>query len=318
VAARKLRYAQAINEALDQMMQEDDTVLLVGQGINSPWSVGTSTLGLSEKFGTKRVFDPPIAENAITGVCVGAAMAGFRPVLVHPRMDFMYLAMDQIINHAANWHYMFAGKVKVPLTIRAIINRGNEQGPQHSQSLQAMFMHVPGLKVVMPATPYDAKGLLIAAIQDDNPVVYIDDRWLYDVEGEVPQEVYTVPIGRAEVRCQGRDVTVVATSYMVPLACHEEPNAEVIDLSSLRPLFGRRQILQSYERTGQIEIWEPDWVYCGVSAEIAARVAESILHVRRRGFVDCPTPTSWALESQYYGTEGLPGECIPGRVEGPF
>ncbi|MDQ1327896.1 MAG: acetoin:2,6-dichlorophenolindophenol oxidoreductase subunit beta [Candidatus Poribacteria bacterium] len=195
MSVRKISYAQAINEAFHQMMEKDDSVFVIGIGVESPWYVGKTMDGLDKIFGSDRVIDPPVSEEGITGAAVGAAIAGMRPIMIHPRMDFMLLAMNQIINHAASWYYMFGGKVNVPLTIRSIINRGGEQASQHSKSLQSMLMHIPGLKVVMPSTAYDAKGLLIASVEDNNPVVYIDDRWLYDQEDEVPDEPYTVPIG---------------------------------------------------------------------------------------------------------------------------
>jgi pyruvate dehydrogenase E1 component beta subunit len=205
-----------------------------------------------------------VSENGITGAAVGAALAGMRPVLVHPRLDFMYYAMDQIANHAANWYYMFGGQVSVPITIWGIINRGGEQAAQHSQALQAMFTHIPGLKVVMPSTPYDAKGLLVASIEDDNPVVYIDERWLYDFVGEVPEEIYTVPIGKGIVRREGEDVTIVATSYMVHEVMkaaenleEEDIDVEVIDLRSLKPL-DENLIFDSVKKTGRCRWWLED------------------------------------------------------------
>src|SRR3989337_2964366 len=212
---RSLTYAQAIREGHAQLLRSDPRVFLLGQGLWSPWYAGTSLKDIDKEFGRDRVLDSPVSENATTGAAIGAAMAGLRPIVFHPRMDFMLLAVDPIVNQAANWAYMFGGQVHVPVVIRVAINRGGEQAAQHSQALQAMFMHVPGLKVVMPGTPYAAKGLLIAALADGNPVMYIDDRWLYDDEGHVPEEMYRVPIGHAAVRRPGRDVTVVATSYMV-------------------------------------------------------------------------------------------------------
>src|SRR5579864_7154480 len=211
---RKLTYAQSIREAHAQMLELDARVFVIGQGLWSPWYAGASLEGLDREFGCARVVDTPVSENAVTGLSVGAALAGMRPIVFHPRMDFMLLAMDPIINQAANWSYLFAGQGGVPLVIRAVINRGGEQGAQHSQALHAMFMHVPGLKVVMPSTPYDAKGLLIAAVEDPNPVLYIDDRWLYGAAGEVPEEIYRVPIGRAALRRRGRDVTLIGISTM--------------------------------------------------------------------------------------------------------
>ena len=309
---RTLSYAQAISEASRQMMETDSRVFLIGQGVTSPWYVGTTTAGLIDRYGPERVIDTPVSENAVTGAAVGAALCGMRPVLVHPRMDFMYYAMDQIANHAANWHYMFGGQLSVPLTIRGIINRGGEQAAQHSQALQAVFAHIPGLKVVMPSNPYDAKGLLVAAIEDENPVVYIDDRWLYDDIGEVPEEVYSVPIGKAVVRREGKDVTVAATSYMVCEALKaadalatEGIGVEVVDLRSLKPL-DEDLLFQSVGKTGRLVVADGGWKSCGVGAEIAARVAESDLlrqlkgPVRRVSLPDAPAPASFLLERAFY------------------
>jgi pyruvate dehydrogenase E1 component beta subunit len=294
------------------MMEKDPRVFLIGQGVTSPWYVGTTTHGLIDRFGPERVIDTPVSENGVTGVAVGAALCGMRPVLVHPRMDFMYYAMDQIANHAANWHYMFGGQLSVPLTIWGIINRGGEQAAQHSQALQAMFAHIPGLKVVMPSNPYDAKGLLVASIADDNPVVYIDDRWLYDCEGEVPEGLYSVPVGKGILRREGKDVTVVATSYMVSEATEaaetlsrEGTDVEVIDLRSLKPL-DEDLLFNSVKKTGRLVIADGGWKTCGVGAEIAARVAENDIFKKlkapivRVSLPDTPAPASSALEQAYY------------------
>jgi len=293
-------------------MAQDERVFLIGQGVTSPWYVGTTTVGLIDRFGPERIIDTPVSENGITGVAVGAALEGMRPILVHPRMDFMYYAMDQIANHAANWHYMFGGQLNVPLTIWGIINRGGEQAAQHSQALQAIFMHIPGLKVVMPSTPYDAKGLLIACIEDDNPVVYIDDRWLYDHVEEVPEELYSVPIGKGVRRKEGKDVTVVATSYMVSEAIKAARSlekkgieVEIIDLRSLKPL-DESLLFESVKKTGRLVIADGGWKTCGVGAEISARVAESGIFkwlkapIMRVSLPDTPAPASSALEKVYY------------------
>jgi pyruvate dehydrogenase E1 component beta subunit len=293
-------------------MERDERVFMIGQGFDTPWSVGTSTLGLTEKYGKHRVIDPPIAENAMTGLGVGAALAGLRPIVVHPRMDFTYLAMDQIMNHAAKWHYMFGGQVKCPLTIRTIINKGNEQAAQHSQCLQSVYAHIPGLKVVMPGTPYDAKGLLIASVLDDNPVIYIDDRWLYDLEGPVPEEFYSVPIGKGEIRTEGKDLTIVTYSYMLRESLKaaeklEEDgiSVEIIDIRSLKPL-DTDLILSSLRKTKRLIIAEGGNRTCGFGAEIAARVAESDLFnkleapIKRITFPDTPAPASSTLEKSYY------------------
>ena len=307
---RKITYVQAINETLHQMIEKDEKVFLIGQGVTSPWYVGATTVGLIDRFPAK-VIDTPVSENGITGAAVGAALAGMRPVLMHPRMDFMLYAMDQIANHAANWYYMFGGQLSVPITIWGIINRGGEQAAQHSQALQAMFTHIPGLKVVMPSTAYDAKGLLVASIEDDNPVVYIDERWLYDFVGEVPEEIYSVPIGKGIVRKNGEDITVVATSYMV----HETMKVaeslerdgidiEVIDLRSLKPL-DKDLVFESVKKTGRLVIADGGWKTCGIAAEISALVSENIFEylkapIIRVSLPDTPAPASSILEEAYY------------------
>ena len=308
---RTISYAQAINETLRQAMEEDERVFLIGQGITSPWYVGSTTAGFIDRFGPQRIIDTPVSENGVTGVAIGAALAGMRPVLVHPRMDFMYYAMDQIANHAANWHYMFGGQVSVPLTIWAIINRGGEQAAQHAQALQAIFMHIPGLKVVMPSTPYDAKGLLAASIEDDNPVVYIDDRWLYTLTGEVPDRLYTVPIAQGIVRRQGKDATVIATSYMVHEAIEaakmleeEAIDAEVIDIRCLKPI-DETLLVGSAKKTGRVVVVDGGWKTCGVGAEISALLAEKAFRylkapIARVSLPDAPAPASSELEKVYY------------------
>src|SRR4030042_4368225 len=211
---REVSSAQAILEATDQCMAEDSSVYIMGLGVTDPKGVFGTTLGLEAKYG-KRVLDMPVAENGMTGVAIGSALIGMRPIMTHQRIDFMLLSFDQIINNAAKWHYMFGGKMKVPLTIRLLIGRGWGQGPQHSQSLHALFTHIPGLKVVMPFTPYDAKGLLVSAVRDDNPVMYIEHRWLHNITGEVHAENYTVPLGKARIVKEGSDITIAASSYMV-------------------------------------------------------------------------------------------------------
>ncbi len=223
----------------------------------------------------------------------------------------MYYAMDSIVNHAANWHYMFGGQMSVPLTIWAIINRGGEQAAQHSQAIQAMLAHVPGLKVVMPSTSYDAKGLLIASIEDDNPVVFVDDRWLYDEVGEVPEELYRVPPGKAVIRREGRDATLAASSYMVLKAAEaalglekEGLDIELIDLRSIKPL-DESLLLDSVKKTGRLVIADGSWKTFGVAAELAALVAEKGFKylkapVMRVSLPDAPAPASSALERVYY------------------
>jgi pyruvate/2-oxoglutarate/acetoin dehydrogenase E1 component len=308
---RALTYAQAMREAFAQLLAFDPRVFVIGQGVWSPWYAGASLKELEKEFGRDRIIDSPVSENATTGAAIGAALAGMRPIVFHPRMDFMLLAVDPIVNQAANWSYIFAGQVQVPVVIRASINRGGEQGAQHSQALQALFMHVPGLKVVMPATAYDAKGLLIAAVNDGNPVMYIDDRWLYDEPGEVPEEMYEVPIGSAAVRRMGTDVSIVATSYMAAQAVNASKvlerrgiDAEVIDLRSVSP-WDRETVLNSVRKTGCLVVADAAWKTCGVTAELAASVAEEAFDdlkapIARVCLPDVPAPTSAPLEKAYY------------------
>jgi len=308
---RTLAFSLAINEALHQMMESDPSVFLIGQGVKSPWYVGNTAQGLLERFGEARVIDTPVSENAMTGAAVGAALAGMRPVAVHPRMDFMFYAFDPIINEAANWHYMNGGRLPVPVVFWGIINRGGEQAAQHSQALQATFAHVPGLKVVMPSTPYDAKGLMIAAIRDPNPVVFIDERWLYRLEGPVPREIYEVEIGRAAVRRSGRDATLAAVSYMALEAANaaealsrEGIDVELIDLRTVKPL-DEEAILASIRKTGRLVVADGGWRSFGVAAEVAAIASEKAFDslkapIRRVTLPDCPAPASPSLEKAYY------------------
>jgi acetoin:2,6-dichlorophenolindophenol oxidoreductase subunit beta len=308
---RRLSYSLAINEALHQMMESDPSVFLIGQGVKSPWYVGNTSKGLFERFGPERVIDTPVSENAITGTAVGAALVGMRPVVVHPRVDFMMYAMDPVINEAANWHYMFGGKSSVPVVIWGIINRGGEQAAQHSQSLHGLFAHVPGLKVVMPSTPYDAKGLMISAIKDDNPVVYMDDRWLYDLQGEVPKETFSVPIGKGIVRREGKDITIAAISYVVAESMkasealeREGIDAEVIDLRSVKPM-DETLLFESVKKTGRLVVTDGGWKTCGMAAEVSARVSEAVFKYLRAPVVrvtlpDSPAPASRTLEKEYY------------------
>ena len=308
---RSLNYALAINEAILQSMAADDSMILIGQGLKSPWYVGQTCTGLLQKFGEQRVIDTPVSENAVTGAAVGAAISGVKTIVVHPRVDFMMYGLDPVINQAANWCYMNGGKVSVPVVIWGIINRGGEQGAQHSQSVHAMFAHIPGLKVVMPATPYDAKGLMAAAINDPDPVVFMDDRWLYSVEQHVPEECYEVEIGRAAVRRTGKDITVVASSYVANEAlkaaeqlADKGMDVEMIDLRTIKPL-DKETILESVAKTGRLLVVDGGWTSFGVSAEVAAVVAENIpaalkTPVKRLALPDVPAPASQHLEKGYY------------------
>jgi len=308
---RKLQYSLAINEALHQMMEMDPSVFLIGQGVKSPWYVGNTTQGLLERFGKDRVIDTPVSENGITGAAVGAAIAGMKAVVVHPRLDFMFFAMDPIINQAANWHYMNGGKASVPVVFWGIINRRGEQAAQHSQAIHGLFANIPGLKVVMPSTAYDAKGLMIAAIEDPNPVVFVDERLLYRVEDPVPEKIYTVEIGKGYIRREGKDVTVIAVSVMVQGAMKaaealalEDIDVEVIDLRTVKPL-DREMIFNSVRKTGKVVVADVGWKSFSVSSEIAALVAENAFDalkepIQRIALPDCPAPANRNLEDAYY------------------
>lgn len=310
---RKLGYAAAINEALHQLLAEDDNVFILGQGVDNPWYVGNTAIGLVDRFGRDRIIDPPISENGMNGFAVGAALTGMKPILIHPRLDFLLYGLDQVFNQASNWSYVFRGQLGVPLVLWGIINRGGEQGAQHSQAIQATFAHFPGLKVVMPATPYDAKGLLISAVRDPNPVIFIDDRWNYKQECDVPEEMYEIPIGKADVMREGSDVTIAATSHMTLLAMQAAEeldrmgiHAEVLNLRSLKPL-DEDAILRSVRRTGRLVIADGGWRSFGAAAEIAARVAEHgfgdlVAPITRVTLPDTPAPSSTAEEGAYYPT----------------
>ena len=311
VAARDLKFFQAINEALDLCMRSDPAVYLMGLGVPDPKGIFGTTLGLKEKYGPSRVLDMPTSENGMTGIAIGSALVGMRPIMVHQRIEFALLAIEQIVNQAAKWHYMFAGKACVPLVIRLVIGRGWGQGPQHSQSLQSWFAHVPGLKVIMPATPYDAKGLLISAIEDNNPVIFLEHRWLHNTYGPVPEQIYRVPLGKARLARAGTDLTFVAISYMVLEALRAAEilaragiQAEVIDVRSLRPL-DADLILNSVRKTGRLIAVDTGWKAAGMSAEIVALAAEEALqslksNPRRVGLFDSSVPTTPGLAKYCY------------------
>lgn len=308
---RGISYREAISEATVQIMERDGRVFVMGVGVADPKGTFGTTLDAFRKFGDQRVVDVPLAENSMTGVGIGAALAGMRPIMVHARNDFLLLAMDQIVNNAAKWRYMSGGRFSVPITIRAIIGRGWGQAAQHSQSLQALFAHIPGLKVVMPSTPYDAKGLLLASIQDDSPVIVLEHRWLYESVGPVPEDPYALAIGEGAVRKEGRDATVVAVSLMAieamkaaEILAKDGIHVEVIDLRTLRPL-DEGIIVTSVAKTGRLVIADTGWRTGGVSAEIAARVAEAMggklkAPIRRVALPDVPTPCCSGLEQRYY------------------
>ncbi|TSA57399.1 MAG: alpha-ketoacid dehydrogenase subunit beta [Methylophilaceae bacterium] len=308
---RDITFAQAVREGLDQAMDLDPRVIIIGEGVPDPKSIFNTTAGLLEKYGGKRVFDMPLSENGVTGICIGAALSGMRPVMVHQRIDFALLAMDQLVNNAAKWHYMFDGKTSVPLVVRVIVGRGWGQGPQHSQSLQSMFAQVPGLKVVMPTTAYDAKGMLIAAIEDDNPVIFIEHRWLHHVTDTVPTEAYRAPLDRAKVLHKGNVVTIAAFSYMVVevlLAARalaaQSIDVEVIDMRSIRPL-DVETVANSVRGTGRLLVADTAFKTGGIAAELVSLIVEQEFKSLKTAPMrltspDHPVPTSHFMADGYY------------------
>ena len=311
----RLTYGEAICKAFEYLFSTYENVFAIGQGLWSPWYVGNSMTDLDKKFGTDRVLDTPVSELACTGAAIGASLCGYRPIVVHPRMDFMLLAVDQIVNQAAKWSYMLGGQTSPAVTIRTIINRGNEQGAQHSQALHAWFAHIPGLRVVMPATAEDAYGLLIGSVLCDDPVVYIDDRWLYECEGVIAEDGIAACTFHQEgpkVRRRGCDITLVGAGYSSFL-CEEVASrldsfgigAEVIDMRVINPL-DSTVVLESVERIGRLCVIDGGWRTAGLAAEIIARSVEALspttfrMKPMRLTLPDAPAPTSRWLEDAYY------------------
>lgn len=303
-------YRDCLSLAMAREMERDPSVFVFGLDVPDHKRIFGSTRGLLEKFGDKRCFGTPLSEDAMTGVALGAAISGLRPVHVHIRVDFMMLAMNQIVNMISNLRYMSGGKLKIPLVLRAVIGRGWGQSAQHSKSLQSVFAHIPGLKVVMPTTPQDAYSLLRSGVQDDNPVIFLEHRWLYDIEGEVDEEMQ-IPLGSAARRREGKDLTVVATSWMnvealkaAEVLARRGVEVEIVDVRSIFPL-DEETIIQSARKTGRCIVADYDWVYCGFGAEAAALVhhrcfGELKAPVERMGFAHVPCPTTRPLENLYY------------------
>ncbi len=324
---RSLSYVDAVREATDQEMARDSSVLVFGLDVDDPKAIQGTTRGLLEKYGATRVFGTPLSEDAMTGVAIGMALAGLRPIHVHIRMDFLLLAMNQLINVAAKSRYMYGGQVSIPLVVRSMIGKSWGQGAQHSQALHSFFMHVPGLKVVAPTTPFDAKGCLIAAVRDDNPVLYIEHRILHFQQGPVPADSYTVLPGKARITAVGRDVTLVGISHM-HLECSRARHylqdigihAEVIDPIWLSPL-DIDTIANSVARTGKLMVVDNGWLCCGASAEIIAAVSERLqgtcdFRVGRMGFAPVTCPTAPNLEQLYYPNGRTIAAYVRNLVEG--
>lgn len=308
---RELSYAEAIFEATSQEMDANPNVFVFGLGVDDPIGMYGTTRDLHKKYGAMRNFDTPLSEDAMTGVAIGAALNGMRPIHVHQRMDFLLLCMNQLVNLAAKMCYTFGGHYKVPMVIRGIIGRSWGQGAQHSQAFHSFFMHVPGLKVVAPVTPYDAKGCLISAIRDNNPVIFIEHRMLYQNRGIVPEQPYALSFGNTRKLTEGDDVTIVAISHMVVEAVRAAHllnekgiKAAVFDPVSLSPL-DTESIFLSAKLTGHLVIVDHSWVSTGAGAEIAASVFEQLggcvgIKVARMGYAPAPCPTTRPLEMLYY------------------
>ena len=305
---KEVRYIRAITEALREEMARDEAVFVIGEDVAYPGGSFSATRGLLEEFGERRVKDTPISEAAIVGLALGAATQGLRPVVEIMFMDFLTVCMDQIVNQVAKTRYMFGGQYQLPMVIRTPGGGGLHAGPQHSQCLESWFAHVPGLKVVMPATPYDVKGLLKTAIRDDNPVLFVENKALYGLKGEIPEEEYLVPVGKADVKRSGKDVTVVATSRMVheslkaaQILSKEGIDVEVIDLMTISPL-DKETIFQSVEKTSKLVIAHEAVKAFGIGAEISALVCEEMIDC-----LDAPilrvgapfTPVPFNLEHLY-------------------
>jgi len=304
---KEMTYAEAVRDGLRNELKKDETVFLMGEDIGVYGGIFKVTNGLFQEFGEERIMDTPIAEAGFVGVAVGAAATGMRPVAELMFNDFITIASDQIINQAAKMRYMFGGKAKIPMVVRVNIGAGRSGAAQHSQSLQALVAHIPGLKVVMPSDPYDAKGLMIASIRDNNPVIFIEHKYLYPIKGMVPEEEYTVPIGKAAVKREGKDVTVIATSLMVQkaLAAAEKLAAEgieieVVDPRTINPL-DKETLIESVKKTGKYIIVDEGCKSYGVGAELATVIMEGAFDyldapVVRVCAPDSPVPFSRPLE----------------------
>ena len=308
---RKISYAQAINEAMFIAMKKSSEVITYGIGVPDPKGIFSTTLGLQEEFGKERVFDMPASENAMTGIGIGASLNGLRPVMVHQRVDFFLLALDQLINNAAKWNFMFGGESKVPITIRLVVGHGWGQGPTHSQNLQSLFSQIPGLKVVMPTTAYDAKGLLLESIFDDGPVIFLEHRWLHGLEGDVPKDDYRVKIGKAKKLTEGDQITIISWSYITVEALHAVRklresgiSCELIDLRTTSPL-DWSIIKSSVKKTGRLLVLDSSSKSFSVSSEVIARAAlecysDLTEEPTRIALEDAPSPASFGLTSKYY------------------
>lgn len=308
---KNITFANSINSAIDLAMTLDKRVICYGLGTTDPKGIFGTTLGLEEKFGKDRVFDMPTAENAMTGVAIGVGIGGFITVMTHQRLDFFLLAMDQLVNSAAKMHYMFNGELKVPITIRLIIGRGWGQGPTHSQNLQSWFAHIPGLKVVMPSSARDAKGLLLTSIFDPNPVLFLEHRWLHNSSSPVEDGDYRIPFGKAKKLSEGDDITIVSMSYLTPESLKATSylnkqgiSVDLIDLRSIKPL-DLQAIVDSLKNTGKILVLDTGSLTCSVASDIVSKLSTKYFSLFKKppavlAMPDVPEPTSYALTKNFY------------------
>ena len=307
MAEREITFAEAVNEALAEEMRRDPQVFIIGEDVAEAGTPFKVLSGLVEEFGTDRVIDTPISEPGFSGIGVGAAMTGMRPVVDIMFGDFLTLAMDQIVNQAAKVHYMSGGKMKVPIVFRTNLGATRRSAAQHSQSLHVWVSHIPGLKVAVPSTPYDAKGLLKTAIRDENPVVFIEDKMMFKMKGIVPEEDYTIPFGVADVKLEGKDITLVATSSMVQVALGAAEklkeiglSAEIIDPRTTTPL-DKETLIESAKKTSRAIVIDEGYEQYGVTAELASVIADGAFYyldapVKRMGAMNVPIPFSPVLE----------------------
>lgn len=323
MSIKKYNYGTAILSAFEYLLKNYPEVFVIGQGLWSPWYVGNSMTDLDKKFGVDRIIDTPVSESACTGAAVGASLCGMKPIVVHPRMDFMIYAMDSIVNQAAKWSHMLGGQANPGVTIRSIINRGGEQGAQHSQALHAWFAHVPGLRVVMPSTVADARDLLIASVLSPDPVMYIDDRWLYDQEAELkPVVELDLSIQKPLITMSGNDITIVSSGHTSMLARNaaesllaKNISCEVIDLRILNP-FLADDIILSVKKTQNLLVVDSGTMTGSFSGEVISKVVENIPTSclrnppKRLALPDAPAPTSRVLESAYYLKENDIEEAV--------
>ncbi len=312
----KTSYSEAILSGFDYLLQNYPEVFVLGQGLWSPWYVGNTMKNLDKKYGKERIIDTPVSESACTGAAIGASICGMKPIVVHPRMDFMMYAMDSIVNQAAKWSYMFGGQLNAPVTIRSIINRGGSQGAQHSQALHSWFAHIPGIRVVMPSTVQDARDLLISSVLCPDPVIYIDDKWLYN-ETDILEPIKEISLNSVTPQClkKGDKITIVSSGFSTLLALKASTflnrvgiGAEVFDLRVLNP-FNSKNILDSVLKTKRLLVIDSGWKACGMSSEVITSIVEQIPTntlinpPRRITLPNSPAPSSEVHEKDYYLNE---------------